>query len=219
MAFTFDRILKLRVRSLKIALCGVSAAIVIASLVPSLQYMQSKTKNPFSIRYYAQEQVAVSRFFRRVVAGAQPIKPPRLERDEFNRIGGIPDAPFETFLCQDDAYSSIHLFLHDYDDRKILSFCADLPFNIMDERAIWSANKKALVDYVPRGKDLKLIWEKHPKTARITKLFEQFSAFGTEESISFSFAGKERKFYVLNIARQNIPQFKERVGVLPDLLR
>ena len=219
MAFAFDWILKLRIRSLKIALCGVSAVIVIASLVPSLQYMQSKTKNPFSIRYYAQEQVAVSRFFRRVVAGAEPIKPPRLERDEFNRIEGIPDAPFETFLCQDDAYSSIHLFLHDYDDKKILSFCADLPFNIMDERAIWSANKKALVDYVPRGKDLKLIWEKHPKTARITKLLEQFSAFGTEESISFSFAGKERTFYVLNIARQNIPQFRERVGVLPDLLR
>jgi len=50
------------------------------------------------------------------------------------------------------------------------------------------------------------------------EMFEQFRNFGTDESISYSFAGKERKFYVLNIGSQNIRQFQERVRALPDSL-
>ena len=73
---------------------------MIAGLVPSLQYIYNKTKNPFSIRFYAQQEVAVSRFLREIVAGKKPANPPRLEHDEFNRIEGIPDAPYETFICQ-----------------------------------------------------------------------------------------------------------------------
>src|SRR5205823_2757379 len=38
---------------------------------------------------------------------------------------------------------------------------------------------------------------------------------GTEDSISFSFGGKVRTFYVLNIPNKNIRQFQERVNVLP----
>ena len=217
MAFTFDWLLKLRMKStVKVALLGASAVLITAGLVPSLKYLDRKTKDPLSIRYFTQPEVAASRFFRRVVAGAPPKNPPSLERDEFNRISDLPDAPFETFVCQDDAYSSIHLFLHDYDDKKILSFCADLPFNIMDERAIWSANRKALLNHVPSGKGLKLIWEKHPNTARITKVFEQFRDLGTEETISYSFGGRERQFYVLNVGGQDVLRLQERVRALPD---
>lgn len=220
MAFTFDRVLKLELRpSFKIPVLGVSAVILIAGLAPALQYINNKTKDPFSIRYYAQQEVAVSRFLKEIVAGRKPADPPRLEHDEFNRIENIPDAPYETFVCQGDAYSVIHLFLHDYDDKKILSFCADVPFfGLLDEQQIWSANKRTLVNYVPTGKDLKLIWERDPKTDRITKMFEEFRNLGTEESISYSFGGRERKFYVLNIGNKNIRQFQERVGTLPDSL-
>jgi hypothetical protein len=217
MAFTFDFLLKLQMKSIfKMVLLGTSAVLVAAGLVPSLQYLDRKTKDPLSIRYFTQPEVAASRFFRRVVAGAPPKNPPCLERDEFNRIGDLPDPSFETFVCQDDAYSSIHLFLHDYDDKKVLSFCGDLPFNIMDERAIWSANRRALINHVPSGKGLKLIWEKHPKTARITKVFEEFRGLGTEETISYSFGGRERQFYVLNVGVQTILLLQERVRALPD---
>lgn len=219
MGFTLDWLLRLELRSgLKIPIWGVAGAMVIAGLAPSLQYISNKTKNPFSIRHYAQEEVAVSRFLRRIVAGKQPANPPRLERDEFNRIEGIPDAPYETFICQHDAFSIIHLFLHDYNDKNILSFCADHAFMVMEERDIWSANKRALVDYVPIGKDLKLIWEKNPITDRIIGTFGQFQDIGTGESISYSFGGKETKFYVLTIGSQNIRQFQERVRALPDSL-
>jgi hypothetical protein len=49
-------------------------------------------------------------------------------------------------------------------------------------------------------------------------MFEQLRNLGTEESISYSFGGKERKFYVFNIASENIRQFQEGVRALPDSL-
>src|SRR5207302_842815 len=199
--FTFAGILKLRPwLGIQIVLGAIAVLILLDGLVPSVRYIYSKTKNPFGIRHYAQEEVAVSRFLKHVAAGQEHPGPPHLERDEFNRIKGIPDPPYDTFICQNDAYSIIHLFLHDYDDDKILSFCAELPFSfVMTEQDVWNANKKAIVNYVPSNKDLKLIWERDPKTQRIIRMFQLLRDFGTEDSLSFSFGGTVRTFYVMNI--------------------
>jgi hypothetical protein len=185
-------------------------------LLPSIRYISSKTKNPFGIYYYAQEEVAVSRFLRNVVAGTNPPDPPRLEHDEFNRINGIPDASYDTLICPRQAYSIIHLFLHDYDDAKVLSFCGGSPVYVMTPHAVWSANKKAIVDYVPSGKDLKLIWESDPRTERIIRLLQPVQDLATEESLSFSFSGRRHVFHVLDVPSKNIRQFQERVRALPD---
>ena len=218
MSFTFAALLKLRpwpgVQI--VALRPGSAQYCSTGLVPSVRYIYSKTKSPFSIGQFAQHQVAVSRFLKHVVAGQEHPGPPHLERDEFNRIKGIPDPPYDTFICQNDAYSIIHLFLHDYDDDKILSFCAGLPFSfVMTEQDVWNANKKAIVSYAPGNKDLKLIWERDPKTERIIRMFQSLRDLGTEDSISFSFGGRLRTFYVLNIPNKNIRQFQQRVSAFP----
>jgi DNA-binding beta-propeller fold protein YncE len=217
MSFTFAALLKLGVwPGVQIVVCAVAALILLDGLAPSVGYIYSKTKSPFSIGLYAQHQVAVSRFLKHVVAGQQHPEPPRLERDEFNRIKGIPDPAYDTFICQDDAYSIIHLFLHDYDDDKILSFCSGLPFFwVMSEQDVWNANKKAIVAYVPTNKDLKLIWERDRKTERIIRMFQSLRDLGIEDSISFSFGGRLRTFYVLNIPNKNIHQFQKRVNTLP----
>jgi len=218
MSFTLAGLLKLRPwRGVQIVLGVVAASILLTGLGPSIRYIYAKTKSPFSIHHYAQHQVAVSRFLKHVVAGQQHPEPPRLERDEFNRVKDIPDAPYETLICQNDAYSIIHLFLHDYDAGKILSFCSELPFfAVMSEQDVWNANKKAILSYVPGNKDLKLIWERDPKTERIIRMFQSLRDLGTEDSISFSFAGRLRTFYVLNIADGNIRQFQARVSALPN---
>src|SRR6266699_625965 len=165
MSFTFAALLKLRPwPGVQIVLGVLAGLILLKGLGPSVRYIYSKTASPFSIGHYAQHQVAVSRFLKNVVAGQQHPGPPHLERDEFNRIKDIPDPPYDTFICQNDAYSIIHLFLHDYGDDKILSFCSGLPFfYVMSEQDIWNANKRAILAYVPSSKDLKLIWERDPK--------------------------------------------------------
>src|SRR5919106_3685900 len=80
MAFTFAGILRLRRRvGVRIILSGLAASILPTGLVPSIRYIYAKTKNPFSIRHYAQGEVAVSRFLKQVVAGNEHPGPPRLE--------------------------------------------------------------------------------------------------------------------------------------------
>jgi hypothetical protein len=218
MAFSVAFLVKLRLRpSFKLSIWGITAVVVVAGLVPSIRYLKGKVRNPFTIYHYAQHQVAVSRFLRLVVAGKDPVNPPRLERDEFNRVSGT-EPPYDTLICQNEAYSIIHLFLRDYDDAKILSFSDGLPFNVMPERQIWSANRIALAAYIPRGRDLKLIWETDPKVTRILKLFQSMRDLSTEESLSFSFGGRQRTFYVLNIRAEKIREFQLRVLALPASL-
>jgi DNA-binding beta-propeller fold protein YncE len=217
MNFTFAGILKLRRwPAVQILLGAFAALILLDGLVPSVGYIYGKTKSPFSIYRYAQQEVAVSRFLKHVVAGEEHPGFPHLERNEFNRITGIPDPRYDTFICQNDAYSIIHLFLRDYDEDKILSFCSGFPFFfVMAEQDVWNANKRAIVGYVPNNKDLKLIWERDPKTQRIIKMFETLRDLGTEDSLSFTFGGRTRTFYVLNIPNRNIRQFQDRVRTLP----
>ena len=218
MSFTIAAILKLRPWPALEILAGIVAvSIVLQGLVPSVRYIYSKTESPFGIRHYAQEEVANSRFLRHVVAGQEHPGPPHLEHNEFNRIEGVPDAAYDTFVCQRDAYSIMHLFLRDYDDGKILSFCADYPFSIvMSEQDVWSANKRTIASYAPSNKDLKLIWERDPKTEKIINIFHSLRELGTEDSISYSFGRRVRTFYVLNIPNKNIQQFQQAVNAFPE---
>ena len=123
MSFTFAGLLKLPPwRGVQVVLGVLASLILLAGLIPSVRYIYAKTKNPFSIHHYAQQEVAVSRFLKHVVAGEEHPGSPRFEGDEFNRFEGIPAPRYDTFICPREAYSIIHLFLHDYDDSKILSF-------------------------------------------------------------------------------------------------
>jgi DNA-binding beta-propeller fold protein YncE len=86
---------------------------------------------------------------------------------------------------------------------------------VMTQQNVWSDNKMAILTYVPSNKDLKLIWESGSTTERIVEILRPLRDLATEESISFSFGGRVRTFYVLNIPNKNIRQFQERVNVLP----
>jgi hypothetical protein len=119
-------------------------------------------------------------------------------------------------ICPGEAYSIIHLFLHDYDDTKVLSFCGGSPMIVMTQQNVWSDNKMAILTYVPSNKDLKLIWESGPTTGRILEMLRPLRDLATEESLSFSFGDRVRTFYVLNIPYKNIRQFQERVRALLD---
>jgi len=88
---------------------------------------------------------------------------------------------------------------------------------VMSRQDILSHNKKAIANYVPSGKDLKLMWETGgPGTESIIRMFQSLRDLGTDDSLSFSFRGRVRTFYALNIPYKNIRQFQERVRALPD---
>ena len=235
MGFAFAGLLRLRLPlGFKIIILGVAASALASGFVPSIQYIYTKTKDPSSIDFFKQQDVAVARFLKAVVAGRTPPSVPRLEHDEFNRVQGIPDPPYETLICAGEAKVVLELFVHDYDNidagsydpifpipgnEKILSFCGATPMFILTGQEIWSHNKKAIANYVPNGKNLKLIWETGgPATEGIIRMFQPLRGLVTENSLSFSFRGRTRTFYVLNIPYKNIRQFQERVRALPDSL-
>src|ERR1051325_6673069 len=182
MAFGIAGLARMKVYfGLKYLLWGASVVVIGAGLTASFQFIESKTKNAGSIHYFAQREVAVSRVLRELVAGKQPTNPPRLERNEFNRIRRIPDPPYDTFICQHQAYSILHLFLSDYDDAKVMSFCGGWCSMMLPEQQIYGANRAALLTYVPSGKGRKLVWEQDDKTGRIINLFGQLRDIGKEE--------------------------------------
>ncbi len=86
----------------------------------------------------------------------------------------------------------------------------------MTEQDVWNANKRAILNYAPGSKDLKLIWERDPKTEEIITMFQTLRDLGTEDSLSFSFGGRGRRFYVLNIPNKNIQQFQQGVSAFPE---
>lgn len=217
MAFAFAGLLTIKLSpALKILLLGVSTSILLSGLIPAIQYIYTHAKDPSSIEPFEQQHVAVARFLKAIVAGRTPASVLRLEHDEFNRVQGIPDAPYETLICASDANVGLHLFLHDYGNEKILSFCGGHPMSAMTGQDIWSHNKKAIANYVPNGKDLKLIWESGPTAEKIIEILRPLRDLATEESVSFSFGGRVRTFYVLNIPYKDIRQFQEGVRALPD---
>ena len=76
MSFTVAGILKLRRwPGVQIVLGMLAGLILIDGLVPSVRYIYGKTESPFSIHHYAQEEVAVSRFLKHVVAGKNTLSP------------------------------------------------------------------------------------------------------------------------------------------------
>ena len=216
--------------NVKIVLWSLSVLVLMLGLAPSIQYIYAKAKDPSSISFFKQQDVAVARFLKAIVAGRTPPSVPRLEHDEFNRVQGISDPPYETLICASEAKVVLELFVHDYDigagsydpiisgNEKILSFCGGHPMYIMTAQDIWSHNKKAIANYAPNGKDLKLIWESGSTAEHIIEILRPLRDLATEESLSFSFGGRIRTFYVLNIPYQNIRQFQERVRTLPDSL-
>jgi len=224
MGFAFAGLLRLRLPpGFKIIILGLAGSALACGFVPSIQYIYGKTKSPFSVYHFAQAEVAASRFLKNIVAGREPTNP-HLERDELKRHEG-PDAPYDTLICPNMAYSILHLFLHDYGDQEILSFCGGSPMCVMAQQEIWRLNKRAIANYVPRGRDLKLIWqiEDPPKTDKIIKMYEPLRQLAKEQTISYSFVsgdafGGQSKFYVLDIPSQNITEFQERVRNLPDFL-
>lgn len=187
MGFAFAGLLRLRLPpGFKIIILGVAGSALACGFVPSIQYIYGKTKSPFSVYHFAQAEVAASRFLKNIVAGREPTNP-HLERDELKRHEG-PDALCDTLICPQMAYSILHLFLHDYGDQEILSFCGGSPMFVMSQQDIWRLNKKAIANYVPQGRDLKLIWqiEDPPKIDKIIKMYEPLRQLAKEQTISYS---------------------------------
>lgn len=225
MAFTINEIVKIKfsykfrskkpqriTRSMayKIILTPVALFILLAGLIPCIKYIDEKATDPYSIHFFAQKDVAVARYLRDIVAGV-PDPSPEFRYRELDKLKGIKEPGYDTLICQNLGYAIIHLFLYDYDDRSILSFSDQLPYNLLQENEIFNINKRAIDSYQKSKKDLKLIWEITDKTKRIADEFKKLNYLGGDEIVSSLHEGQSFSFYILNIKNDKIDEFKQKV--------
>lgn len=209
MAYTVDLMRKgsKRAKLFKYINVLVTAAVLLTGVLPCGQYLHAKSKDPYSIHYFAQGEVAVSRFLRDIVAGAPEPKPVR-RKNEFLRLPGDEKPDYDTLICVEYGYAIPHTFLFAYDSQKILSFGNQLPFNLISTEELLAVNKKALAGYQKTGKNLKLIWEEAPKSRPVIEKFQRLNKYGFDETVEFSHEGRVFRFYILTIKYEHIEAFK-----------
>ncbi len=215
MAFTFHEIMKLtsryRNKIIKITGLAVISGVLLAGLIPCIGYIHGKSKDPNSIWLLPQKDVALSRYLRDIVAGV-PDPSPRLRYQEFNKLQGYPEPDYDTLICQYLGFAITHMFLKDYDDRKIMAFSDQTPFNLQNESEILQNNKNAIFNYPIGTKDLKLIWEVQDKTSRIIEAFKRLNFLGCDEILTSEHAGQSFSFYVLTVKNENIGRLKQETA-------
>jgi hypothetical protein len=218
MAFAFHALTRLRtfavVRkyALHFGILVVAGFVLFAGLLPSIRFLYAKSKDPYSIHLLGQHEVAVARFLRDVIAG---VSHPSMRRrpNEFKKLPGLPAPVYDAFVCDELGFAVTHLFLQDYNDRQIMSFCDQLPMLDLSEVNVFANNKKVLSDY-KGSKGVMLIWESTPKAARTIEAFRKLRHLGSDKTLVAQHAGRSYSFYVLTIPKENLDRFKQELANL-----
>lgn len=215
MAFTFHALTKLQTltRSYLINLGVLAAAgcVLAAGWIPSVRYLYGKSKDPFSIYLLSQHDVGVARFIRDIIAGV-PHPSQRRKHDELRRPSG-PEPKYDAFVCNETGFGVTHLFLQDYGDREIMSFCDQLPMLHFTDVGVFVMNKKAIGSY-NGTKDLMLIWQQTTKSDKAIAAFGRLRHLGQDKLLETRHGGRTYTFYVLAIPRANVKQFKQDLAGL-----
>ncbi len=202
----------------KLGYVALAACVIVASLglYSSTSYIYEMASDKNSLRLLPHKDVEVARYMKDVVAGVE--KPStKMQWNELN-TGLSASSKYDTLLCQKSGYAITHLFLHDFDNKKIMAFSDQLPFQIMEVGEIFKANKKAISEYDSSSKkNLKLIWEYDQKTNKIISEFKKFESYGKGETITIKTDNGNFRFYILDILNKNIGKFKSDIANLEEL--
>jgi hypothetical protein len=216
MAFTFHALTRLekitRSYLINVSVFALAGCCLAAGWIPSVRYLYEKSKDPFSIFLLSQHDVGVARFVQDIVAGV-PHPSPRRKHDEFQR-SPVPSEPaYDAFVCNETGFAVMHLFLQNYGDQQIMSFCNELPMLHFTGPEVFAMNKKALGNY--RGtKGVMLIWQESYKSAAAINAFQKLRHLGSDKRLQTRHGGRPYLFYVLTIPRENIGQLKQELAAL-----
>ena len=194
----------------------ISLFCLLLGLIPSIIYLWKVSKDPNHLYLLPHKDVAVSRLVQDIVVGSK--NPTSLmKNNELNRKVDLSTVSYDTFVCPFSSYAIMHLYLQNYNDKKILSFCDQGIQLLKDPQEIVSNNVNAIESYKPTKKDLKLVWEISNKTDNIINDFSPYKKYGFQEKISDISDGKSFSLYILTIKNDNIKKFQQ--GVLEQYSR
>ena len=179
-------------------------------LFPSIKYIWRVSKNPNYFHLLPHKDVAVSRLVQDTVLG---VKNPTsdMKWDEFNRKIDISMVDYDTFVSPASAYAIMHLYLQNFNDKKILSFIDQGTQQLSTPIEMLNYHINAIINYIPSDKDLKLVWEMSDKTTGIINIFRRYNKYGKDETLSDISDGNYFSLYILTIKNENINDFKEEL--------
>jgi hypothetical protein len=216
MAFTFHALTRLETLTrsylINLGVFAVAGSILAAGFIPSVGYLYTKSKNPYSIHILSQQDVPVARFIRDLVAGV-PNPSPKIRHNEFLRLPGLPEPAYDALVCNESGFAVPHLFLQDYGDRQIMSFCDQVQMLHFTEASLLAMNKKVLGTY-SGAKGVMLIWQQTPKSFRTIEAFKKLRHLGSDRILEARHAGRAYLFYVLTISKENVPTLKQQLASL-----
>lgn len=212
MSFFLDETFRFgqKLKKLKYILFVPIFACLIFGLGSSIFYLWTVSRDPHHLWLLPHRDVAVSRIIQDIVVGS-PNPTISMKFDELDRKVDLQSVSYDTLVCPYSAYAIIHVYLQNYDDKKVLSLCNQGIQLLKDEKEILNDNMQAILDYEIDNKDLKLIWEFSDKSINIIDMFKEYEKYGTGEELKGTIDGEVFTLYVLTIKKENIPVFKEKI--------
>lgn len=211
--YILNTYVKLHVRSVTSKILIIFGfGIVLLGLLPSISYVWKASKDPNYLYFLPHKDVAVSRLAQDIVVGnLHPTS--RMKSDELNRKVDFAFVTYDTLVCPYSAFAIIHVYLQNYNDKKILSFCNQGPQFLQTSDEILNENIRVILDYQPKGKDLKLVWEVSDKSAKSISVFNEYKKYGSEQMISDTIEGRSFSLYILTIKKENIEKLQQEIGI------
>jgi len=183
---------------------------VALGLFPSVKYLWNVSKNPNYFWLLPHKDVAVSRLVQDIVVG---VKNPssKMKWNEFNRKINTSAISYDTFAAPVEAYAVMHLYLQNYNDKKILTFIDQGNQLLATPEQILNFNISTIKNYSPANKDLKLVWEISDRSSYAINFFRRYNKYGKDEIISDNVDGNQFSIYVLTINNRYINKFKNEI--------
>ena len=210
-AFNFNFLRELFPKKYFLFVATTILIIISFGLFPSIKYIFSISENPNSLWLLPHKDVAISRLTQDIVVGASNPNS-AMKWNELNREINPKLVTHDTLVCPLTAYAIMHLYLQNYDDKKILSFINQGTQFLSTPEEILSYNTQAIANYVPTNKDLKMVWEISEKTKGIIKAFSEYNKYGSGETISDTVDNVPFSLFVLTIKNEYLNQFKKEVA-------
>jgi hypothetical protein len=161
-----------------------------------------------SIYLLPHRDVAVSRLVQDIAAGVgNPTS--TMKWNEFNRDN--LNSSYDILVTPKSAYAIMHLYLQDFNDKKILSFADGGIELLQTQEELFNDNLRAIGTYLPYGKDLMLIWERSGKVDSIIQFFSRYKRYGEEKVMTDHVDSITFSLYMLTIKHENIDQFQRAV--------
>lgn len=185
--------------------------IIFLGLSPSISFIYKTANDPNSLYLLPHRDVAVSRLAQDIVAG---VETPSFEMkgNEFNRKSEVSISSYDTLVSLNNSFAIAHLFLQDFDDKKVLSLCNQGTQAMMSPAELVNVNIDAVIKYQFSGKDLKLVWEVSDKSEQAISLFKEYRKYGKDEMFSGQIDGSSFSLYVLTIKSENVDTFKSELS-------